>query len=242
MPGIPEDSSQVKPQAIFSWHFGTSISWVNFPASLDSLMEIPLSEHSHYNSWNIALCCHSHFAWILCPLMTLAIMGLTCNFLQSTEQMMTGKKEVSITVSLHLNFGLKVESQGYPRIRSLPPRSVMRNLITSCHVPVWTSKSMQCVSAPALLVVPSMFQIFCGLSRSWLPRPNLFRSFRWMKLSIAPESTKMFLSAVACKVLNETGTFRGHYLVIYTDLQPIAQAQAVGFEQPKNPPSWRIPE
>ena len=58
-----------------------------------------------------------------------------------------------------------------------------------------------------------------------------------MKLSIAPESTKMFLSAVACKVLNKTGTFRERYLVIYTDLQPIALAQAMGFECPKNPPS-----
>ena len=68
--------------------------------------------------------------------------------------------------SLHLNFGSKVESQGYPRIRSSPPRLVMRNLMISCHVPVWTSRSMQSVSAPALLVVPSIFQIFRGLSMS----------------------------------------------------------------------------
>ena len=47
-----------------------------------------------------------------------------------------------------------------------------------------------------------------------------------MKLSIALESTKMFLSAMACKVLNETGTFIEWYLVMYTDLQPIALAQA----------------
>ena len=58
-----------------------------------------------------------------------------------------------------------------------------------------------------------------------------------MKLSVAPESTKMFLSAMACKVLNETDTFREQYLVIYTDLQPMALAQADGFELPKNPPS-----
>ena len=58
-----------------------------------------------------------------------------------------------------------------------------------------------------------------------------------MKLSVAPESTKMFLSVMACKVLNEMGTFIEWYLVIYTDLQPIALAQAVGFERPKNPPS-----
>ena len=58
-----------------------------------------------------------------------------------------------------------------------------------------------------------------------------------MKLSVAPESTKMVLSAVACKVQKETGTFIERYLVIYTDLQLIALAQAEGLERPKNPPS-----
>ena len=58
-----------------------------------------------------------------------------------------------------------------------------------------------------------------------------------MKLSVAPESTKMFLLAMACKVLNETGTFIERYLVMYTDLQLIALAQAMGFEHSKNPPS-----
>ena len=54
-------------------------------------------------------------------------------------------------------------------------------------------------------------------------------------LSVALESTKMVLSAVACKVQKETGTFIEQYLVMYTNLQPIALAQAVGFECPKNP-------
>ena len=58
-----------------------------------------------------------------------------------------------------------------------------------------------------------------------------------MKLSVAPESTKMVLSAVACKVQKETGTFIEWYPVMYTDLQPIALAQAEGLERPKNPPS-----
>ena len=96
---------------------------------------------------------------------------------------------------------------------------------------------MQCVSASALLVVPSIFHIFRGLSRGWLPRPSHFSSFGYIKLSVALESTKMVLSAVACKVRKETGTFIEQYLVIYTDLQPIALAQAVGFKRPKNPPS-----
>ena len=58
-----------------------------------------------------------------------------------------------------------------------------------------------------------------------------------MKLSVAPESTKIVLSAVACKVQKEMGTFIEQYLVMHTDLQPIALAQAKGLECPKNPPS-----
>ena len=54
---------------------------------------------------------------------------------------------------------------------------------------------------------------------------------------MAPESTKIVLSAMACKVQKEMGTFIEWYLVIYTDLQPIALAQAKGLECPKNPPS-----
>ena len=76
-----------------------------------------------------------------------------------------------------------------------------------------------------------------GLSSGWLPRPSHQSSFGWIKLSVAPECTKIVLSAVACKVQKETGTFIEQYLVMYTDLQPIALAQAVGFERSKNPPS-----
>ena len=82
-----------------------------------------------------------------------------------------------------------------------------------------------------------MFQIFRGLSRGWLPRPSRQSSLGWMKLSVAPESTKIVLLAVACKVRKEMGTFIERYLVMYTDLQPIALAQAEGLERPKNPPS-----
>ena len=208
---------------------------MNLPASLDNSMEMPLREDSLSSSLKIAFFC----LWIriLRPLTILAITGFIRDFFQSVDRMMMGRKEVSIEASLHLNFGSKVESQGYPRIKSSPPRSVTKNFMISCLLPVRTSRSTQCVSAPALLVVPSIFHIFRGLSRGWLPRPSRLSSFRWIKLSVAPESTKMVLSAVVCKVRNETGTFIEWYLVMYTDLQPIALAQAVGFERPKNPPS-----
>jgi hypothetical protein len=55
-----------------------------------------------------------------------------------------------------------------------------------------------------------------------------------MKLSIAPESTKMCLLAMACNMRKEMGTFIDQYLVIYTELQPNARTQAVGFEPFKN--------
>ena len=210
---------------------------MNFPASLDSLIEIPLSEDSLLSSQKIASCRCCRLARTLRPTMVLAIIGSIRDFLQSTDRMIMGRKDVSIEVSLHLNLGSNVESQGYPKMRSSTPRSVTRNFITSCLSPVQTSKSMQCVSTPALLVVPSIFHIFRGLSKGWLPRPSRLSSFGWIKLSVAPESTKIVLSAVACKVRKETGTFIERYLVIYTDLQPIALAQAVGLECPKNSPS-----
>ena len=144
---------------------GTSTSCVNLPASLDSSIEIPLREDSLSHSWKMASrwCCR--WACILRPLMILAIMGLIRDFLQSTDHMMMGRKDVSMEASLHLNLGSNVESQGYPKMRSSPPKSVTRNFMTSCLLPVRTSKSTQWVSAPALLVVPSIFHIFRGLSR-----------------------------------------------------------------------------
>ena len=159
------DSTGSNMFACLRYSSGTSMSCVNLLASLDNSIEIPLSEDSLSSSWNIFSCRCCVLVHSLRPMTILAIMGLMHVFLQSTDRMMMGRKEVSMEASLHLNFGLKVESQGYPKIKSSPPRSVTRNFMTSCLLPVRTSRSTQCVSAPALLVVPSMFQIFRGLSR-----------------------------------------------------------------------------
>ena len=158
------DSTASKILACLWYSSGITTSWLNFPACLDSSMDIPLSEHSCSSSWNIALCQCPCFVRILQFLTIWAIMGLICNFLQSVEQIIMGRKEVLMVVSLHQNFGSNMESQGYPRIRSSPPRLVTRNHMISCLMPVWTSRSTQCVSAPALLVVLSMFHIFQGQS------------------------------------------------------------------------------
>ena len=98
--------------ACLRYSSGTSISCVNFPASLDSSIEIPLREDSLSSSWKIASFCRCCQVCILRPRTILAITGLTCNFLQSTDRIMMGRKEVSMEASLHLNFGSKVESQG----------------------------------------------------------------------------------------------------------------------------------
>ena len=194
------DSTGSNMFACLQYSSGTSTSWVNFPASLDNLIEIPLREDSLSSSRKMAFCWCCRWTCILCPLMILAITGLIHDFLQSIDRMTMGRKDVSMEVSLHLNLGSNVESQGYPKMRSSLPRSVTRNFITSCLSPVWTSKSTQLVSALALLVVPSIFHIFQGFSRGWLPRPSRRSSFGWIKLSVAPESTKIVSSAVACKV------------------------------------------
>ena len=129
--------------ACLRYSSGTSISSVNLPASLDNSIEIPLSEDSLSSSRKMASHWHCCWACILRPTTILAITGLIRDFLQSTDRMMMGRKDVLMEASLHRKLGSNVESQGYPRIRSSPPRSVTRNFITSCLLPVRTSKSMQ---------------------------------------------------------------------------------------------------
>jgi hypothetical protein len=59
-------------------------------------------------------------------------------------------------------------------------------------------------------------------------RPYPFdRSFRG--------SYSRYRDTMACNVRKETGTFIDRYLVMYTELQPNARTQAVGFEPFKNP-------
>ena len=149
-----------------------------------------------------------------------------------------GKYSVSMVPSAHLNFGSNVASQGYPKIRSLCPRSVTRNLILFCFFPVCTLRSTYSVIRLALLFVPSIFQIFLARSSFWVPRASLLISRGCIKLSVAPESTRICLSALAYAVQNETGIFILRYLARYTVLHlsiRITLPQAVGSEYFKNP-------
>ena len=145
-----------------------------------------------------------------------------------------------MTLLVQLNWGSNVVSQGYPRIRSSFPKPVTRNRITSSLFPVRTDRSTYCVSIPARLLVPSMFQIFRGLSRFRVPSPSLVMSRGSIKLSVAPESTKILLLVIAREVRKETGIFILRRRVLYTDRQQISRRalpQTVGFERFKNPVS-----
>ena len=93
---------------------------------------------------------------------------------------------------------------------------------------------------PALLAVLSIFQIILSRGRCWVPNPNRRIRRGWMKLSVAPESTRICLSALAYVVRNETGIlilrYRAKYTVLHLSVR-IALPQAVGVELRQNPPS-----
>src|SRR6201996_9709042 len=127
-----------------------------------------------------------------------------------------------MTPLVQLNWGSKVVSQGYPRIKSSFPKLVTRNLIVSSLFPVHTERSTYRISIPAWLLVPLIFQIFRGRSSSLVPSPSLVMRRGSMKLSVAPESTRIFLSVIAREVRKETGIFILRRRVLYTDRQHIS--------------------
>ena len=145
--------------------------------------------------------------------------------------------------SLHQNPGSNVANQGYPKIRSLVPRSVIRNLICSILPLVWTLRSTNSEIIPALLAIPLIFLIFLSHGRCWVPSPNYQISLGWMKLFMAPESTRICLSALAYAVWNETGIFilwyRARSTVSHLSIWT-ALPQAIGVELRQNPLSWKL--
>src|SRR6266404_7119976 len=163
------------------------------------------------------------------------MVGCKTSVCQSRDLMTTGNRVVSMAPSFHENWGLNVESHGYPSITSLIPRSVIRNHIFSSCFPVLTNKSTYSVNCPARLVDPSMFQIFIDCSSFCVPTWSLLTNFGCIKLSVAPESTRIHLSTMAYRVRNETGIFIDRYFVMYTLLHRKARIQAVGLRPPKNP-------
>ena len=105
------DSTGSNMFACLQYSSGTSTSFVNLPASLDNSIEIPLREDSLSSSLKMVSSRRCRVRNRR-PRMIRAITSLIRDFLQSTDRIMIGRKDVSIEASLHLNFGSKVESQG----------------------------------------------------------------------------------------------------------------------------------
>src|SRR6266404_2642880 len=130
------------------------------------------------------------------PIRVDQMVGRKVSVCQSSDRMTTGNRVVSMAPSFHENWGSNVDSHGYPRITSSIPRSVMRNRIFSCF-PVLTSRLTYYVNCPARLVDPSMFHIFMDHSSFCVPTWSLLTHFGCMQLSVALESTRILLSAMA---------------------------------------------
>ena len=96
----------------------------------------------------------------------------------------------------HPNFGSNVASQGYPSRMSSLPMSVTRNRMTFSIPLVVTLSSSEWVILPDLLLVLSMLYIRFGVSSGVISNPSLFAKAGCMKLSVAPESTSAFFSAM----------------------------------------------
>src|ERR1700761_2750968 len=141
----------------------------------------------------------------------------------------------SIVAFFQSIFGWNAASHGYPKTISSPPNSVTRNLICFFWFPHLICRSMKFLMCPALLWVPSMFQIVLGFLSGSFPIFIHFRSFSLIKFSMAPESTSTCRSAIECAVLNRVGIRRLLYLHLNTLVTPKARAQADGSAPFKNP-------
>ena len=193
-----------------------------------------MEKHSSSSSSTICI-----FSWVdISSTIVHEIVVLISLVSQFSNFTITGRCSVSIVLSAQLKPGSSVASQGYPKIRSSCPRSVIRNLILVCFFPVCMLRSMYLVIRPALLLVPSMFQIFHDHLSFWVPSASLQTSWGCIKLSVAPESTRICLSALVYAVQNETGIFilqyLARYMVLHLSIQ-ITLPQAIGSEYFKTP-------
>ena len=217
------------------WYLsGTFTSCWYWWASCASLVEM----EKHSSSSSSTICA---FSWVdVGSTMVREIVVLVSLVSQFSDLTITSRCSVSMVLLAQLKPGSNMANQGYPRIRSSCPRSVIRNHILACFFPVCMLRSTYSVICPALLLIPSMFQIFLDHSSFRVPSASLLTNRGFMKLSVAPESTKICLSALAYAVRNETGIFMLRYLARYMVLHlsiRMTLPQAVGSEYFKNP-SW----
>src|SRR6266404_5556424 len=160
-------------------------------------------------------------------------LALSRRSLQSSDRTTTGRCHSSIVPCPHRNFGSNAACQGYPRTRCSFPRPVIKNLIILVSFPVRTSKSVYSFITPAALVVPSMFHTFRGFSSCNVVTPNFLANSGSMKLSVAPESVSVILSAIIFAVLKCTVTFIDLFIAFAKLV--LAQIPAVRMCLPQNP-------
>jgi hypothetical protein len=181
-------ASSLKSRANSLYSSGSVASFCSAPASIARSVATDRTWHS-VSSCRTILC----FAFSDRP----AAMTGCCLILRGLiEDMRIGRTHSSMTALLHWNLGSKVASHGYPRSISSCPMSVTRNRISLLIPLVCTFKSRKCVIIPDLFEVLSMLKIFLGVGSSCSPNPILFANVGCIKLSVAPESTSAFLSAM----------------------------------------------
>src|SRR6266571_230149 len=134
--------------------------------------------------------------------------------------------------------GWKAANQGYPKTSSSSPMWVTRKRISSFLGPTCTCRSTYSLIDPALLWVPSIFQMYLGFFRGSFPIFILLRSCLLMKLSVAPESTSTFCSAFMCFDCIIVGILRDLYLHENTFLSPKVHTMATWVAPFKNPIPW----
>src|SRR6266702_2966416 len=132
-------------------------------------------------------------------------------------------------------FGWNAANQGYPRTSSSSPIWVTRKRISSFLGLTCTCRSTYSLIDPALLWVPSIFQMYRGFFRGIFPIFILLRSFSLMKLSVAPESTSTSRLAIVCLECKIVGIFSDLYLHENTFLSPKVRAMAAWVAPVKNP-------
>ena len=94
-------------------------------------------KHSSSNSSTIC-----DFDWVdIGSVIIQEIVVLVSLVSQFNDLIITGRCSMSMVPSAQLKPGSNVASQGYPKIRSSCPRSVIRNCILVCFFPICTLRS-----------------------------------------------------------------------------------------------------
>ena len=122
--------------------------------------------------------------------------GVKRAFLALFALRMMGSWEESIHPRFQSILGCTAANQEYPNIALFSPRSVRKNHSFDRLGPVWTSRSVKYLSSPLLFVVPSTLNILRGCWSVWIGSFNHLAYERFIKFSVAPESTRATASAL----------------------------------------------